>query len=113
MQNMVRGDDGLFRTKNGAPVDADPNVMLTSCGALEASNVNVIDSMVNMINLSRQFDMHMTMLKTAETNPEEPVALNRSLQHKLSGCARSPRRSGGEVSRNRRCGRCSTGPGTG
>lgn len=65
-QNLVRGDDGLFRTKNGAAADADPNVVVAG-GALEGSNVNVIDSMVNMINLSRQFDMHMTMLKTAET----------------------------------------------
>lgn len=65
-QTLVRGDDGMFRTKNGAPADADPNVKVQG-GALEGSNVNVIDAMVNMINLSRQFDLHMSMLKTAET----------------------------------------------
>ncbi|MDR3482743.1 MAG: flagellar basal-body rod protein FlgF [Burkholderiaceae bacterium] len=65
-QNLVRGDDGLFRTKNGAPVEADANVVVAS-GTLEGSNVNLVDSMVNMISLSRQFDLHMTMLKTAET----------------------------------------------
>lgn len=65
-QNMVRGDDGLFRIKNGTPADADSNVKVQG-GALEGSNVNVIDSMVEMINQSRQFDMHMSMLKTAET----------------------------------------------
>jgi flagellar basal-body rod protein FlgF len=32
-QNMVRGDDGLFRTKNGAPADPDPNVVVAG-GAL-------------------------------------------------------------------------------
>jgi flagellar basal-body rod protein FlgF len=37
-------------------------------GALEGSNVNLVDAMVSMINLSRQFDLHMTMLKTAETD---------------------------------------------
>lgn len=66
-QNLVRGDDGLFRTKNGAPVDADPNVAVAG-GALEGSNVNLVDAMVSMISLSRQFDLHMTMLKTAETD---------------------------------------------
>jgi flagellar basal-body rod protein FlgF len=65
-QTMVRGDDGLFRTKTGTAADADPNVKVQG-GALEGSNVNVIDAMVNMINLSRQFDLHMSMLKTAET----------------------------------------------
>jgi flagellar basal-body rod protein FlgF len=65
-KDMVRGDDGMFRTKNGTAADADPNVKVQG-GALEGSNVNVIDAMVNMINLSRQFDLHMSMLKTAET----------------------------------------------
>jgi flagellar basal-body rod protein FlgF len=65
-QNLVRGDDGLFRTKSGAPVDADATVAAVG-GALEGSNVNLVDSMVNMINLSRQFELHMTMLKTSET----------------------------------------------
>jgi flagellar basal-body rod protein FlgF len=66
-QNLVRGDDGLFRTKDGTPVQADANVTVLG-GALEGSNVNLVDAMVSMINLSRQFDLHMTMLKTAETD---------------------------------------------
>ena len=65
-QSLARGDDGLFRTKTGTASDADPNVKVQG-GALEGSNVNVIDAMVNMINLGRQFDLHMSMLKTAET----------------------------------------------
>lgn len=65
-QDLVRGDDGLFRTKSGTPAEADANVNVVG-GALEGSNVNLVDAMVNMINLSRQFDLHMTMLKTAET----------------------------------------------
>ena len=64
--NLIRGDDGLFRTKDSTPVEADATVAVTG-GALEGSNVNMVDSMVNMINLSRQFDLHITMLKTAET----------------------------------------------
>lgn len=65
-QNLVRGDDGLFRTRNGAPVEADATVR-TAGGALEGSNVNLVDSMVSMINLSKQFELQMTMLKTSET----------------------------------------------
>jgi flagellar basal-body rod protein FlgF len=30
--------------------------------------VSVFDAMVNMISLSRQFEMHMSLLKNAETN---------------------------------------------
>lgn len=65
-QNLTRGEDGLFRTKDGTTPDADATVTVAG-GALEGSNVHLVDSMVNMINLSRQFDLHITMLKTAET----------------------------------------------
>ena len=64
---MVRGDDGLFRTKNGQPADADPAVRLAP-EALEGSNVNPVDSMVNMISLARQFEMQIKMLQTADAN---------------------------------------------
>jgi len=73
-QNLVRGDDGLFRTKNGAAADADANVSVVG-GALEASNVNVAEAMVNMINLSRQFEMQMSLLKNAETNASKASQL--------------------------------------
>ena len=35
---------------------------------LEGSNVNPVDSMVNMISLARQFDMQIKMLQTADAN---------------------------------------------
>jgi flagellar basal-body rod protein FlgF len=37
-------------------------------GALEGSNVNVVEAMVAMIALSRQFDMQMKMLQNADGN---------------------------------------------
>ena len=73
-ETLVRGDDGLFRTKNGAAADADANVSVVG-GALEASNVNVAEAMVNMINLSRQFEMQMSLLKNAETNASKASQL--------------------------------------
>lgn len=67
--DLVRGDDGLFRLKSGQPADADPNVKLAS-NSLEGSNVNVVDAMVNLISLSRQFEMQIKMLQTADTNAQ-------------------------------------------
>ena len=64
---LVRGDDGLFRTRNGAPADVDENVKLAS-ETLEGSNVNPVDAMVSMISLARQFEMQIKMLQTADSN---------------------------------------------
>lgn len=66
-ESLVRGDDGLFRLRTGEAADADAGVALIG-GALEGSNVNVVDAMVNMIDLARQFEMQMSMLKNAESN---------------------------------------------
>ena len=65
-KNMKRGDDGLFRTITGA-AQPDANVRLAS-GALEGSNVNVVEAMVNMIELARRFDLQVKALHSAEEN---------------------------------------------
>jgi flagellar basal-body rod protein FlgF len=72
--DMVRGDDGLFRMKDGKPAPVDPNVMLIG-GSLESSNVNVVDEMVNMISLGRQFEMQMKLLQHAENNDSKAAQL--------------------------------------
>ena len=72
--DLVRGDDGLFRLKDGNPADADPKVNVIG-GALESSNVNVVDAMVNMISLARQFDMHIKLLQNAESNDSKATQL--------------------------------------
>lgn len=64
---LVRGGDGLFRLKGGSPADADANVKLAP-ETLEGSNVNPVDSMVNMISLARQFEMQIKLLQTADAN---------------------------------------------
>ncbi len=66
-QDLVRGDDGLFRLKDGATAPADPLVAVTG-GALEGSNVSPVDSMVTMIALARSFETQMNLLKNAENN---------------------------------------------
>lgn len=65
--NLVRGEDSLFSTKDGQPAESDVNVGVIG-GAIESSNVNVVDAMVNMIALARSFELNMNMLKHAETN---------------------------------------------
>jgi flagellar basal-body rod protein FlgF len=66
-ETLVRGNDGLFRTKDGNPVEADEFVTVVG-GAVEGSNVNVAEAMVNMITLARHFEMQMNLLKNAESN---------------------------------------------
>lgn len=73
-QQLVRGDDGIFRVKPGTTVDADPKVKVQG-GALEGSNVNVVDAMVSMIALARQFDMHMKVLQNADGNDRQATQL--------------------------------------
>ncbi|MEO6147483.1 MAG: flagellar basal-body rod protein FlgF [Sulfuriferula sp.] len=72
--SLVRGDDGNFRTKDGSPAESDPNVALIG-GALEGSNVSVVEAMVNMISLGRQFEMQMKMLQNAENNANKASQL--------------------------------------
>jgi flagellar basal-body rod protein FlgF len=66
-ESLTRGDDGLFRTVDGTDAAPDANVRLVS-GAIESSNVNVADAMVNMIELSRHFDLQVKAMRTAEEN---------------------------------------------
>jgi flagellar basal-body rod protein FlgF len=67
---MVRGDDGLFRTKDNQPAAAEAAVTVTP-GHLESSNVNVVEAMVNMIALGRSFEMQMKVLQNADTNARQ------------------------------------------
>ncbi len=64
---LVKGGDGLLRTRDNVPAVASTDVSLVS-GALESSNVNSIEAMVNMIGLARQFEMQVKIMKTAEDN---------------------------------------------
>jgi len=68
--NLIKGDDGLFRLKAGGEAQVDARVRLVD-GTLEGSNVNVVHEMVSMIALARQFDMQMKMLESAERNAQQ------------------------------------------
>jgi flagellar basal-body rod protein FlgF len=66
---LTRSDDGLFRTGDGNPVDADQTVQIAT-ESLEGSNVNPVSAMVSMITNARQFQMQTQLLKTADTNEQ-------------------------------------------
>jgi len=72
--DLHRGDDGLFRTRTGEPAAADAGVSVVS-GALESSNVNVADAMVQMIELSRRFDLQIKAMKTTDDNEQVTTKL--------------------------------------
>ena len=71
---LRRGEDGLFRAANGAPAPVDEAVQVAG-GYLEGSNVNVVDQMVNMISLARQFEMQTQVLRKAEANDQVATKL--------------------------------------
>jgi flagellar basal-body rod protein FlgF len=73
-EQLVRGEDGLFRMRDGNPAEADANVTLVG-GSLEGSNVNTVEAMVNMISLARQFDTHMKLLQTANENDKSATTI--------------------------------------
>lgn len=62
---LARGADGLFRLAGGGTASADAGVKLVS-GALESSNVNIAETMTNMIELARNYDLQVKAMRTAE-----------------------------------------------
>jgi len=74
---MEKGEDGLMRLADGSVAPAAFDQRLVS-GALEASNVNIVSEMVNMIELSRRFEMQVKMMKTAEDNAAASASILRA-----------------------------------
>ena len=67
LKQMEKGTDGLIRFKGVGPVQADATVQVTS-GFLESSNVNAVEEMTAILSLSRQFELQVKMMRTAEDN---------------------------------------------
>lgn len=73
---MDRGTDGLFRLRSGATAGESEDVRLIN-GALESSNVNVVDEMTSLIRIQRQYDMQVKMMSTAKEMDESQNQLLR------------------------------------
>lgn len=67
VKELKRNEQGLFVLKSGLDAEVDDDVSVVS-GTIETSNVNAAAALVNMIELARQFEMQIKMLKTAKEN---------------------------------------------
>ncbi|MBW6454168.1 MAG: flagellar basal-body rod protein FlgF [Methyloprofundus sp.] len=67
-KDLEKLNDGLMHLKEGvdAPV-ADANISLIQ-GSLEGSNVSAVDAMVEMIELARNYELQVKVMKTADEN---------------------------------------------
>jgi flagellar basal-body rod protein FlgF len=75
-ENLQRGEDGLMRTLDGAPAAPDASVTLTH-GALEGSNVNTVDAMINMMEYARFYETQVKLMRVAEENDAASARLMR------------------------------------
>lgn len=69
VDQLQRGDDGLFRVAGGQPAQPDEAVRIAP-GFVEKSNVNPASAMVAMISNARQFELQMQVIKNANANAE-------------------------------------------
>ncbi|HDY85598.1 hypothetical protein LCGC14_0650040 [marine sediment metagenome] len=67
LNNVFKDSDGLMRMKDGTAAPVDATVTVAS-GTLESSNVNAVSSLVSMIELQRQYEMQVKMMKAADDN---------------------------------------------
>lgn len=74
LDGLEKGPDGLIRQGTGETAEADASVSLIS-GALEGSNVNMVDGLVEMIGLARRFEMQVKMMQTVDENESRAAAL--------------------------------------
>jgi|TARA_B110000967_G_scaffold206744_1_gene254194 flagellar basal-body rod protein FlgF len=71
---LYRGEDGLFRKRDGLPAELDASISLTS-GALEASNVNTVSSMVRMMEYARHYETQIKLMNLASENDRASAQL--------------------------------------
>lgn len=75
--DLDKGADGLLRLRDGGEVPPDAAVQVTP-GMLEGSNVNPVDALVTMIDLSRRFELQVKMMRAAKEADEQAVGIMRA-----------------------------------
>ncbi|MBS3805750.1 MAG: flagellar basal body rod protein FlgF [Oleiphilaceae bacterium] len=79
---LVKGEDGFVRRNAATAIDepepADGAMRLVS-GFIEGSNVNAVEEMISNLQLSRQFEMQIKIMKTADENSEATARLLQNL----------------------------------
>jgi flagellar basal-body rod protein FlgF len=69
IDQISKGLDGLFHRKDGLIENPAAEVTI-SPGFLETSNVNAVTAMTEILSLSRQFELQVKMMRTADENAE-------------------------------------------
>ncbi len=73
-EDLVKTADGTIRQRSGAPALPNASVVVTT-GALESSNVEPVGALVQMIELQRQFEMHIKFIENSEENDRAATRL--------------------------------------
>jgi len=73
LEQLAKNEDGLF-TLGGQTATADASIHIVS-GAVEGSNVNAVEALVQMVAMSRQFEAQVKMMRTADENAEQAEQL--------------------------------------
>lgn len=76
IDQLEKRQDGLVYLKSGVPALTSSDVQIVS-GALESSNVSAVDAMVEMIELARQFELQVKMMKAVSDNDSASAQLMR------------------------------------
>ncbi|NAW57042.1 MULTISPECIES: flagellar basal body rod protein FlgF [unclassified Vibrio] len=66
MEELQKESDSLLHNVAGVPFEADETVQLAP-EHIEGSNVSAIDELLTVMSLTRNFEMQIRMMKTAET----------------------------------------------
>lgn len=65
LADLHKGEDGLLRLQSGTSAPADAGVEVVK-GMLEGSNVKVVHALVDMIDLSRRFELQIKLMETSQ-----------------------------------------------
>jgi len=64
---LEKGEDGLFRFRDPEAAEAQPDPNITVLGGyVEGSNVNAVTELTNLIQLNRQYEMQVKMMKRVD-----------------------------------------------
>ncbi len=68
-ETLEKGKDGLFRFLDSTqpPAVADPNITLVN-GFIEGSNVNAVTELTSIMQLHRQYEMQVKLMKKVDDN---------------------------------------------
>jgi flagellar basal-body rod protein FlgF len=73
-KDLIKDSDGLMKLAKGGVAPADASITLTK-GAIEGSNVNPVQQMVEIINGGQEFNAKMKIMGTADNNAQKLAQL--------------------------------------